>query len=193
MAVEAMKQLLKCLCELCDCNLPVLLVGDFNLPSIDWSSPALISDSDCCSVRFSVFTSRHALDQLVSEPTRGRNILDLLLCNEPFLVSTVRTGPPFSTADHSRVEFSINLVDSESHPSVPGAKSSTAPKRPDFKRANWELIQHYMNNVDWDTVFSECCTCSDIERCIYDVLYNCIELYVPSSACKYNCNDRSRR
>ena len=29
-AVEAMKQLLKCLCELCDCSLPVLLAVDFN-------------------------------------------------------------------------------------------------------------------------------------------------------------------
>ena len=51
-AVDAMKRFLKCLTALCDCGLPVLLVGDLNLPNIDWCNPVLVSDIDCCSVRF---------------------------------------------------------------------------------------------------------------------------------------------
>ena len=106
----------------------------------------------------------------MNEPTKGRNILDLVLCNEPFLVGTVKVGPPFSVADHCMVEFNISLLDSSRSTSA----SSASSFKHDFSRANWELIYQYMHDVNWESVFSECYTCDGLVSGFYNVLDRCM-------------------
>ena len=47
------------------------------------------------------------LTQMVLEPTRGNNILDLVLSNTPDCIYDAEVGEPFS--DHNTVSFKINL------------------------------------------------------------------------------------
>ena len=66
----------------------VILCGDFNMPDIDWSTLScmlshLPSQSLCETVK------NCALDQLVTEPTRSKNILDLVLTTNPSLIKDV--------------------------------------------------------------------------------------------------------
>jgi len=60
----------------------LVLCGDFNVPSIDWSvaSPAVSSPvaTQLCSITLDNF-----LSQLVVHPTRGKNFLDLVFTNCP--------------------------------------------------------------------------------------------------------------
>ena len=63
------------------CN--ILLLGDFNLPNVNWNLVApwqsdTISDFFCDSV-----INRFGLSQLVNKPTRGDALLDLILTNTP--------------------------------------------------------------------------------------------------------------
>ena len=49
----------------------------------------------------------HGLTQLVKEPTRGNNIIDLVTTNNDNIVNKVRVIPGIS--DHSMVLFEVNL------------------------------------------------------------------------------------
>ena len=120
-----------------------ILVGDLNYPRIDWQNLV----SDCPRERlFLDFVNENCLHQHVSEPTRGGNILDLICCTEPDLVSQVFVGEQFSTSDHSYVTCKLNIF---------------RPKRdkrafPNFYRADWETIRLYLSCIDWDQIFLNC-------------------------------------
>ena len=86
---------------------PLLLIGDFNLPDIDWSS--LTADTPpsrlFCNSLFS-----HNLVQLIHSPTHSHgNILDLIVTSHPEIISQVIVGDAAccSVSDHSLVSFSV--------------------------------------------------------------------------------------
>ena len=63
-------------------------LGDFNLPHIDWDKTQI---KDSCSYKpvyetFFDIIHDFTLEQMVKEPTRDNNILDLFLTNHPSLV-----------------------------------------------------------------------------------------------------------
>jgi hypothetical protein len=81
----------------------VFIMGDFNFPELDWGKPESICDShpfiDCMSNNF--------LTQLVEEPTRANNYLDLVLCSDPSLIDNLSIEEPFETSDHQIIKFSM--------------------------------------------------------------------------------------
>ena len=86
-------------------NSPCLLVGgDFNFPDISWQdgythiNPSPIYGTDTNKL-FVDTINDHGLEQLISAPTRGNNILDLLLCSHPSLISNVEIAPGISDHD----------------------------------------------------------------------------------------------
>ena len=88
----------------------VILAGDFNLPSIDWATNTInpspqygkLTNETMMSVVHDYF-----LDQLVLEPTRLQNTLDLLLTNAPDTVSDVEVIPGIS--DHEAITCNCNI------------------------------------------------------------------------------------
>ena len=88
----------------------LVLADDFNLSSINWENNEISSPSqygrdvnqmalDLCNDLF--------LRQVVEEPTRGRNMLDLLFVSCPDLVNSVHVKPGIS--DHDSVVTEIAL------------------------------------------------------------------------------------
>ena len=85
----------------------VILAGDFNLPGIDWGSNQLIP-----SPQYGAEVNNLALDisnefsftQVVQEPTRGRNNLDVVFVTSPDLISIVSIGPGISYHDSNTVD-----------------------------------------------------------------------------------------
>lgn len=60
----------------------ILLAGDFNVPSVDWSTD--FPDALCAAAEpLTDIVLFHALTQLVKQPTRAQNILDLFPVNDP--------------------------------------------------------------------------------------------------------------
>ena len=90
---------------------PVLLVGDVNCNSINWEI-LIAKGSPAQRLFFDTFMNL-GFTQLVQDPTRGDNILDVILRNHPFLIANIEVCECFSTSDHSMVKFALN-VDSES-------------------------------------------------------------------------------
>lgn len=166
----------------------IYLVGDFNLPNIDWNSPFPSTNNDINASYMCDIMLIHNLQQGVKHPTRihgeAASILDLVFLSqatERFTVS-VETG----LSDHCMVVFTCPIqqnVDSEP------AKIISVKN---FSRANDESVLDYFSlhldmfrgtNVDelWNK-FKEICTC-------------CIDNYIPNrtkKTCKKNSLDHAR-
>ena len=85
----------------------LFITGDYNLPHVDWESLEVQSggtaESKLSSQRLLNFMSTYLLSQVVNVPTRGNNILDLVLCNNDRLVLDVKTEPT-DLSDHDMVD-----------------------------------------------------------------------------------------
>ena len=74
---DYMALLIECLDYLCDTRDTVVLVGDLNLPNIDWF--LLDCPADTIHSVFLEFCTQFGLYQFVDSPTRENHILDLVL------------------------------------------------------------------------------------------------------------------
>ena len=104
-AREGMKLLCDCLDFLCNTRDTVLLVGDFNLPLINWEMYSAPSD-EVHNV-FLDFCMYRGFQQFVNDDTRDNHCIDLVLTNDSLLISNVNVSAPFSTSDHCMVNFEL--------------------------------------------------------------------------------------
>ena len=87
----------------------VIIVGDFNFPKIDWENCHSTIAID--SLFLDMFNNL-GLDQLVNEPTHILgNLLDLLLTDNPGLISDLKVneGWHLTKSDHFPFSFNVNL------------------------------------------------------------------------------------
>ena len=119
----------------------IYLIGDFNLPTADWStseSPSSIEQSFIDSF------NGLALSQLITSAThKNGNTLDILLSNFDNTVSNVQVLPPNSLCKSDHFPISFNLK------STFARKKSNKRKVYNFKRANWDLINRELCSTDW--------------------------------------------
>ena len=79
----------------------IILSGDFNLPSIDWETNTVQDNpqyGQAINSKLVEIANNNDLIQMVTEPTRGNNILDLLFTTNPALVEHIEIHPGMS--DH---------------------------------------------------------------------------------------------
>ena len=70
----------------------VLICGDFNFPKINWESPELTTGVH--EVQFSELLNDHHLTQLNTFPTRGHNLLNLVITDVPGQVVNISVPSP---------------------------------------------------------------------------------------------------
>ena len=83
----------------------LVIIGDFNLPGIDWFDVRATCDSANNSLLIDIIQDNF-LTQLVNETTRECNILDLVLTTSPELVCELAVGELFS--DHHCLTFYLS-------------------------------------------------------------------------------------
>ena len=88
-------------------NSNIYIGGDFNLPGIDWNVGITKFNSrfKIQHDRFLEILNDHNLCQVVKEHTRGSNILDLFLTNNPSLIIKQSTLPGLGESDHDVVQI----------------------------------------------------------------------------------------
>ena len=127
---------------------PFYILGDFNLPNIDWNIPSTTYND--CHKSFIKFCSDNILTQLIDSPThKNGNILDLLLCNYMGLdrVKFHSVDSPLTdTNDHNLISFGINVNESTKPPSE--------TLYPDFYRANFMNINKYLSGINWKLLYN---------------------------------------
>lgn len=112
-----------------------LFIGDFNMPNYTRD----ICNSVQMDNEYGAFLNTlvlYGLNQLISEPTRLNNVLDLVFCNE-YLCCDVKLTPPFSNSDHCSIIVNIYI---ESSVDV----ERTADKL-DFDNCDFDGINEFLN------------------------------------------------
>jgi len=115
----------------------LVLVGDFNHPDISWEDHAA---RHIQSRRFLQSIIDNFLMQMVEEPMRRGNLLDLALMNKEGLVEDVKAGDSLGCSDHKMVEFRVLHG---------GSRVISRIKTLDFRRANFGLFKDLLGGMPW--------------------------------------------
>ena len=81
----------------------IVVMGDFNFAELNWSK---LENVDMAHP-FVECINNNFLYQLVEEPTRGKNYLDLILSSEEGMIQNVAVQEPFETSDHQIIRFEL--------------------------------------------------------------------------------------
>ena len=83
-----------------------IIMGDFNHGHIQWKSLESTGGED---QQFLFLIQVSFLIQHVLEPTRGDNVLDIVLSSQKELVDNVKIREPLGNSDHNQIYFDINV------------------------------------------------------------------------------------
>lgn len=186
--------LLKCTDDFCNCidlmfkpQCTNILCGDFNLPDVNWSANNTLKCNNFTSDGlFLTLFYKHGLEQLVQQATRTDNTLDLIFTNDSNSVVNVDVSAPFSNSDHSVVSFYLFNGSS--------TNASAADRYIyDFHRADWNAINFHLLNFNFDDVFHSDMPIVSVFNTFYNILYNCIEQFVPTKRIRNSQNGPNKR
>ena len=124
----------------------VIILGDFNLPSIDWSSPMLH-----CPPLERMFLDTFltvGLHQWVTEATypKSGNTLDLVLTSESDRMGTLVVMPPLPGCDHCAISFDYIFSFTPSDVPFPGSLTTQR----DWHKGRYKAAGHKLSSIDWD-------------------------------------------
>jgi hypothetical protein len=157
-------------------KLNIILLGDFNLPKINWQLQSSSESSQSASADFIEFLQENQLSQHVINPTRHRlgqvsSLLDLVITSSELCSTTVLHNPPVGKSDHDVLTFSIE--------SSFNKKSSTQMKF-NFKSADDILLNDIISSIDWEEEFFGL-DLNDMVKILQSFLHNVIKTFIPIS------------
>jgi len=109
-----------------------VIAGDFNLPGWDWKGNTLKSNTQYLLIhhKFTEILDDNGFTQIVEEPSRGTNILDLIVTNQPSSFRRTEIIPGVS--DHEIVYTEIDIV--------PTRQQQKPRQIPLYSKAKWENV-----------------------------------------------------
>ena len=168
----------------------IIMLGDFNLPDINWSSL-----NPRCPTAGSLFnlTNLTFLTQQVTEPTRNSNILDLIFCPDNIINSITVSDTILS--DHHIIYADTLIpviVPSTAQKNQSLNLPSTRIETLDFTKANWPKLKESLNTIDWPTSFRGTSVKLYLQVAIDSISEKCT-MYVPPKRSKRNMISRFHR
>ena len=149
-AEQYTKDSIMCIKFLSSVKYRVCLMGDFNLPGINWKRYS--APKNTIYDLFLELFDDLGFHQFVQLPTRNDNILDLILSGDSMLISAIDVICPLASSDHNTILFRLN--DSVPQPTGDQAVSYN------FSKGNYRLLNNYLSDIPWDHLF-QCCFSSD--------------------------------
>ena len=145
----------------------IILSGDLNFPFVKWKR---LPDNSC-SWEYKTHTNattdekqqferlleicgNHFMLQMIEEPTREGNTLDLMFTNEVNLVTAIEVNKS-SYSDHDIIEMSTNYSLQEKEKCNREQSEDTEFRTLNFwaKTVNWKNIFRMIEEIDWDQEF----------------------------------------
>ena len=151
---------------------PIILLGDFNFPDVDW---ATYSGSSPKANKFCDLLFQLNLSQLINEPTHNQgNILDLVITNNEDIVYNLFVHPqhyqPISL-DHFVVSFSIDSY-------LDHVTSNTSKVIFDYSKADYPGLINYLFHIDF-SIFEQLSDIDSIWLFIKDSISSGMDLFIP--------------
>jgi ribonuclease P/MRP protein subunit RPP40 len=143
-----------------------IIVGDFNYPNIVWDTFECKSKKD---EMFIDLVQECFLTQHVDEPTRGRNILDLVFTTEPNMVKNLLVSEHLSTSDHQIIQWDLE---------VETLMRDHTKHNFSYDKANYEGIKDELAKQQWRQIFENKST-EVMWNCFKNIINDLITKYVP--------------
>ncbi len=125
----------------------VLVLGDFNLPAIDWSiEDALSQDYDPFTMSFTNCFNTIGLHQWIEFPTffPSGNTLDLVLSSEADRISNVHDLCLLPGCGHIPILFDYHFMEDSA------AGNGRRQDRRAWFRGKYSIIDNHLSSFDWD-------------------------------------------
>ncbi|CAM4567914.1 unnamed protein product [Leuciscus chuanchicus] len=153
-----------------------VMLGDFNVHHHEWLGS---NKTDTAGRRASQLTNCLGLDQIVMEPTRGDNILDLVLSDTP---ATTTTLAQMGSSDHNPVLVQLQIPVLRDKP---------------YKRTVWRYdkahfweMRGYLTNINWPSILKD----EDPEIICTNfttILRDAMALYIPNKTISKKPGDKA--
>mgnify|MGYP000176344217 CR=1 FL=1 len=144
----------------------VIITGDFNLPGISWVD-------ESCSTTFerAFFNTCHGLNlqQLVTEPTRGNSLLDLVFVIKDTINCSVSNFAPISTCDHECILLATNIC--------VGKGNCFKKVIWSYGKVDYDKVHDLLSSAPWDAMFvydNINDTCQTLTEFLSNVASECI-------------------
>ncbi|CAL4086617.1 unnamed protein product [Meganyctiphanes norvegica] len=161
----------------------VIMTGDFNFSFIEWIREenggcrweeklrsGATSEGRKQFDKLNEEMDRFSLVQIIEEPTRKKNTLDLIFTNEVSMFTEIEISKS-NLSDHDLIELSTNIK-TDRHQTKENVKKE-AEKEPIFwqlnfhnEDVNWKLINEVLKRIQWEMLFDN----KDTESCTITLL-----------------------
>lgn len=158
----------------------IILVGDFNMPFINWKTPNHV-DSTVFTQDFIGFLTLHKLKQYNMIENHMGRILDLVLSRtEHFSISVARPVFSITPEDVFHPSIIINLTKTKKVIYCKPESTDLEIKSYNFKKANFNLLHYLLSITDWNFLNQHTCINKAVDL-FYSVLYNVLDMCVPKT------------
>ncbi len=167
----------------------VLIMGDFNYPSIDWNTWRSRGESTTSEEYLLIENLQdNFLFQHVDKPTRWRgtdnpNLLDLILTNEETMVDEISYQSPLGKSDHCVLFFDfVCYVEVETRYKV----------KKYYQKADYKLINQELCSVNWEEELSQTNNVNAMWNIFQSKIASIEEKYVPKKTITISAKTRSK-
>ena len=179
---DQMKDLINCVKSNCLPNSTNLIIGDLNCPGIDWCN---YCSHDGVETMFCDAVCKLGFSQAVNKATRKNSVLDIVLSNDPLVVSDLSVNSPFCKSDHNTLSFKLLL-----HQMITENSENLKPIY-DWTNADFESLENYFLNFDWCKLLMYNFTADDLWVAFRDIwklgIANFVPLKQPPTHAKRKC------
>ena len=154
-----------------------IITGDLNCPRINWQQ--MCCPQDYIHTRLFDFVLEAGFCQFVDFPTRGSNVLDVILADDDQIVTAVRGDPPIGHSDHLMIKFTMVLDSQEV--GVGGCNNNRCVKSTSY---NWHLadfsgMHDFLSATDWYWIVCNNPSAEAQWETFLNVIRTAVDLFVP--------------
>lgn len=155
----------------------IIVAGDFNVHNTDWlgstrTTPAGETAEDMCYI--------HGLQQHVTAPTRGNNILDLVMSDLPG-GATAMLHPPLGQSDHAVITVDFQLTPPRDPPTT-----RTVWR---YQHADWPRLRAFLKYADWNSILSSDKDLDTSCDLLTETIHEGMTRFIPSKTLKTRPSD----
>ena len=158
-----------------------IIMGDFNLPNVDFDSFTVQGNSDSFAGRVFDCILDNYWTQHVSDLTRFRanqapSCLDWVITNDPNILEELNYSVPIGKSDHVCLSWQISVM----------KRSITDKLKYNYWKADYSAVRDELGSINWQDEFGDK-PVNDMWEKFSDIIAACVESHVPlykHSACK---------
>ena len=176
------------------CNLPstdnIMILGDFNFPFLSWieAEDSVIyhiksgakTDEKLQAEKLLNLTNKYFMNQIITQPTRNTNTLDLIFLNNTELIPnhTVENESK-CLSDHDLITCHIKEASDNNHPKIYKKPEKLRIFNYWSQKASWDKMNQFLEKVEWSENITQTSSVESDINYLYELLFSASEQFIP--------------